>query len=279
MRSQPYIHRLGRVGSHGVCSGGGADRWIHERSDRHLITNSAHAKGDVAARPPARQIGRYVCMYVCRCCQQQKQYVRLLVIAAAMVLIVVVVWIFHLVAVLIDVVECILTYLHTYTHIEELDGVPYQSIALHVLLVQPIYINHSSLFHIHSFIYLPSHSSLLIHTYILLEQCQRIPPSRIPRKLSLTRHQSDLIHPMLFSPSLSSYCILLRLSSLPLQQRYYSRDSFFSYSGIDYATSSSLSSSGRQAGRHLSEPMLSFSFHLHIVVQSNTLLIFLADLI
>ena len=146
MRSQPYIHRLGRVGSHGVCSGGGAGGFMNDR----IATSSR-----IADHQLGMYVCRYVCMQVCRCCQQQKQYVRLLVIAAAMVVIVVV------------------EYIHTYRRIGWSSF--YQSTARHVLLVQPIYIHHSSLIVMHSFIYPPSHNSTNIHFRTV--SGQRIPPS------------------------------------------------------------------------------------------------------
>ena len=101
------------------------------------------------------------------------------------------------------------TYIHTYIHTTSF-MVAAKSCklflirALNVLLVQPIiYIHHSNIIDIHSFIYPPSHNSI-IHTYIF-EQCQRIPPSPDPPQA--------IIDP---SPSTPNPAQSIRCSSLPL---------------------------------------------------------------
>ena len=61
MRSQPYIHRLGRVGSHGVCSGGGAGGFMNDR----IATSSRIVLTRKVTWQPDHQLGRYICMYIC----------------------------------------------------------------------------------------------------------------------------------------------------------------------------------------------------------------------
>ena len=131
-------------------------------------------------------------------------------------------------------------------------------------MVQPIYIHYSILIDINSFIYLPSHKSLNIHTFS--NSVRGFLHHRIPHKPSLTRHQVRPIRPnpsyaLLFLPSFwstlpdpvsSSDSLSLsgtndRTPPAALLSNGPFRDSSFCCSGEDYATSISLPSLGRQA--------------------------------